>query len=47
MTIDEQLAYRRKGIVETLSARILAEEHRAYPEAFALVVGGGYEIVGR
>ena len=31
----------------TLSARILAEEHRAYPEALALVVGGHYEIVGR
>jgi len=31
----------------TLSARILAEEHRAYPEALALVVGGRYEIVGR
>lgn len=33
--------------VETLSARILAEEHRAYPEALALVVSGRYEIVGR
>jgi phosphoribosylglycinamide formyltransferase 1 len=33
--------------VETLAARILAEEHRAYPEALALVVRGGYEIVGR
>ena len=31
----------------TLSARILAEEHHAYPEALALVVGGRYEIVGR
>jgi phosphoribosylglycinamide formyltransferase-1 len=31
----------------TLAARILADEHRAYPEALALVVGGGYEIVGR
>lgn len=32
---------------ETLSARILAEEHKLYAEALALVVGGGYEIVGR
>lgn len=33
--------------VETLSARILAEEHRAYAEAVALVLSGDYEIVGR
>jgi phosphoribosylglycinamide formyltransferase-1 len=32
---------------ETLAARILVEEHKAYPEAIALVVGGGYEIRGR
>jgi phosphoribosylglycinamide formyltransferase-1 len=32
---------------ETLSARILLEEHRAYVEALALVVGGSYEIEGR
>ena len=32
---------------ETLAARILVEEHRAYPEAVALVVGGHYEIAGR
>jgi phosphoribosylglycinamide formyltransferase-1 len=31
---------------ETLAARILAEEHEAYPAAVALVLGG-YEIVGR
>ena len=31
----------------TLAARILAEEHKAYPEALALVIGGKYEIVGR
>jgi phosphoribosylglycinamide formyltransferase-1 len=33
--------------VETLSARILIEEHRLYTEAVALVVGGDYEIDGR
>lgn len=33
--------------VETLSARILKEEHRIYAEAVARVVGGDYEIVGR
>ena len=32
---------------ETLSARILREEHKAYPEALALVCSGRYEIVGR
>jgi len=32
---------------DTLSARILAEEHEAYPEALALVVGGAYRVVGR
>ncbi|HEX8284865.1 MAG TPA: phosphoribosylglycinamide formyltransferase [Pyrinomonadaceae bacterium] len=32
---------------ETLSARILVEEHRAYPEALALVCSGGYEVKGR
>ena len=34
-------------IEETLSARILDEEHQLYAEALAIVVGGGYEIVGR
>jgi len=32
---------------ETLAARILREEHRAYPEALALVCSGRYEVVGR
>ena len=32
---------------ETLAARILVEEHRAYPEAIALVLGGGWSIDGR
>ena len=30
-----------------LSARILAEEHRAYPEAIARVLSGAYKIEGR
>ena len=33
--------------VETLSARILLEEHRIYAEAVALIAGGGFEIEGR
>ena len=32
---------------ESLSARILEQEHQLYPEALALVVSGEYEIVGR
>ena len=32
---------------DTLAARILAEEHAAYPEALALVCSGRYEVVGR
>jgi phosphoribosylglycinamide formyltransferase-1 len=33
--------------VETLSARILKEEHRIYPEAIQLVLDGGWSIEGR
>ncbi|MEO0249735.1 MAG: phosphoribosylglycinamide formyltransferase [candidate division WOR-3 bacterium] len=33
--------------VETLSARILAEEHRIYAEAVALILSGKYRIEGR
>ena len=32
---------------ETLAARILVEEHKAYPAAVARVVRGDYRIVGR
>lgn len=32
---------------ETLSARILEQEHQLYAEALALIVSGKYEIVGR
>ena len=32
---------------ETLSTRILEQEHSVYAEALALVVSGNYEIVGR
>jgi len=33
--------------VDSLSARILCEEHRAYSEAIGIVLGGGFRIVGR
>lgn len=32
---------------ETLSARILVEEHRIYPKAVEIVVTGRYQVVGR
>jgi phosphoribosylglycinamide formyltransferase-1 len=32
---------------DTLAARILVEEHQAYPEAIARVLSGNYEIRGR
>lgn len=32
---------------ESLAARILAEEHKLYPEAVALIVSGQYEVMGR
>jgi phosphoribosylglycinamide formyltransferase-1 len=32
---------------ETLSARILVEEHRIYSEAVRIVLEGKYKIVGR
>lgn len=33
--------------VESLSARILKQEHRIYPEALALVISGKYRVEGR
>jgi phosphoribosylglycinamide formyltransferase-1 len=33
--------------VETLSARILIEEHRIYPEAIRLILDGGWSVNGR
>jgi phosphoribosylglycinamide formyltransferase-1 len=33
--------------VETLSARILEQEHIAYPEAIAQVLRGTHGVVGR
>ena len=32
---------------ETLSGRILEQEHELYPEAVRLVVSGNYEVDGR
>jgi len=32
---------------DTLAARILVEEHRAYPDAVAIVLNGGWRVEGR
>jgi phosphoribosylglycinamide formyltransferase-1 len=33
--------------IETLSARILAEEHTLYPQAIGIVLDGGWQVEGR
>ena len=33
--------------IESLSARILIEEHRIYPEAIQVVLDGGWSVDGR
>ena len=33
--------------VDTLSARVLVQEHRIYPEAIKIVLGGGWQVAGR
>jgi phosphoribosylglycinamide formyltransferase-1 len=38
---------RSADTVDTLSARILAEEHRLYPQAIRLVLAGGWTVEGR
>jgi len=32
---------------DTLAARILVEEHKAYPEAVSIVLAGGWRVDGR
>ena len=38
---------RRDDTPDTLSARILAEEHRIYPEAIQIMLDGGWRVNGR
>jgi phosphoribosylglycinamide formyltransferase-1 len=45
--LQRAIAVLESDTPHTLSARILAEEHKAYSEAIAMVVGGDYEIRGR
>ena len=39
--------WRPRDTVETLSARVLVEEHRLYPEAIRIVLEGLWSIEGR
>jgi phosphoribosylglycinamide formyltransferase 1 len=45
--VQRTVAVRDDDTEETLAARILIEEHHAYPEAIALVLDGGWRIDGR
>jgi phosphoribosylglycinamide formyltransferase-1 len=38
---------RSADTVETLSARVLVEEHRLYPQSIRLVLAGGWSVQGR
>jgi phosphoribosylglycinamide formyltransferase-1 len=45
--LQRAVAVEDDDTAETLSARILEQEHLAYPEAIARVVSGAYRVVGR
>jgi phosphoribosylglycinamide formyltransferase-1 len=45
--LQEAVAVEDDDTEETLSARILAVEHRVYPRAIRLVISGGWRIAGR
>ena len=47
IVMQRAVEVRDDDTVETLSARILEQEHRIYPEAVALVLSKGFRIEGR
>ena len=47
IVIQRVVPVRDDDTIETLSARILEEEHRAYPEAVRILLEGGWRIEGR
>jgi phosphoribosylglycinamide formyltransferase 1 len=47
IVLQAPVAVQEDDTVETLSARILAEEHRLYPEAVRMVLDGGWRVAGR
>lgn len=47
IVLQASVPVRDDDTTETLAARILIEEHRIYPEAVRLMLGGGWTIEGR
>jgi phosphoribosylglycinamide formyltransferase 1 len=47
IVLQSAVAVRDDDTVDSLSARILVEEHRLYPEAAKMVLSGGWTIAGR
>jgi len=47
IVLQRAVAVRDDDTVETLSARILVEEHRIYPAAIDLLLRGGWHVDGR
>jgi phosphoribosylglycinamide formyltransferase 1 len=47
IVLQEAVPIRDDDDVETLSARILAQEHRLYPEAVRMILEGGWRVEGR
>lgn len=47
IVLQAAVPVRDDDTVDTLSARILVEEHRLYPEAIRLILVGGWRIEGR
>jgi len=47
IVLQSAVPVRDDDTVDTLSARILAEEHRLYPEAVRILLDGGWRVEGR
>jgi phosphoribosylglycinamide formyltransferase 1 len=47
IVVQRTVPVQEDDTVDTLAARILAEEHRAYPEAVKLMLDGGWRVEGR
>jgi phosphoribosylglycinamide formyltransferase-1 len=47
IVLQRAVAVRDDDTVDSLSARILAEEHRAYSDAIRIVLAGTYSVEGR
>ena len=47
VVLQRAVPVKEDDTVDTLAARVLIEEHRAYPEAVKIVLAGGWTIDGR